>query len=282
MVSRKPLPLYFSVLAASILGWHSFADGAPKPKTKTHFSFTFPYQLHKPSLLDDLFEKEKPSFPRFTFLEEEFSKLESQVNQTLKEGYAQIEKESRIEKSYLHYSDREGIRINFTKTIYRPIYANLIEQALTGANIKYGVEIPYSLFISLVQGESNWSTQVISKMGAVGLMQFMPDTTKAFGCNPKSPKQLLCGAQFLAKFYSKYEKEVPGFTGLPEEEKWNWVLLGYNWGPNGIPNLIRTTGAKTVWDLTRKHLGTEAYQFVPKIRGIERAYLKHYQNPPTS
>ncbi|MEK6937572.1 MAG: lytic transglycosylase domain-containing protein [Nanoarchaeota archaeon] len=286
---KKRLPTYFSVLAAAILSWHSYADGAPKRK---HAQFYPPFTLASfqkhtydySFRVDDLNENTSlDKIIRGTLLPKEIDeKMFHQYSQTLSESKNILERESRIEEAYLHYRNREGIARNFTQTIHCQPYATLINQALSSVQDKYNVKIPYSLFISLVQGESNWSTGVTSKAGAQGLMQFMPDTSKAFGCNPRSARQLLCGGQFLAKFYQKYERDVPGFKKLPEEEKWNWVLLGYNWGPNGIPGLIRNTGARTVWDLTRKHLGAEAYEFVPKMRGIERAYKLHYQNPPTS
>ncbi|MFH0701293.1 MAG: transglycosylase SLT domain-containing protein [Candidatus Woesearchaeota archaeon] len=287
------MPLYFSLLTAAMMGWHSYADGAPRR------SISHKHHSHQQFVLKN--------FPQKTFLfhfnrsleENSNLSLEARLTETLlptglmeemdrkmiktrRESLSVLEREARIDKAYHNYQNRESIARNFTQTIHREPYATLINQALDFARDKYKVKIPYSMFISLVQGESNWSTGVTSKAGAQGLMQFMPATSKAFGCNPRSARQLLCGGQFLAKFYRKYEREVPGFKELPEEEKWNWVLLGYNWGPNGIPGLIHNTGARTIWELTRRHLGAEAYEFVSKIRGIERAYLRDYQNPSVS
>lgn len=291
-LTKNYLSLYFSFLTAAIVGWHSYADGAPRRTPKHHFYLQLVLK-HFPSKKSSPFNFNHPpeegSNPSLearlagTLLPTELmEKMERRRIETRRESLSYLERETRINKAYHHYRNREGIARNFTQTIHREPYATLINQALGSAREKYGIEVPYSMFISLVQGESNWSTGVVSKKGARGLMQFIPATSKTLGCNPHSPKQLICGGHFLAKFYRKYEREVPRFKELPEEERWNWVLLGYNLGPNGIPRLIRSTGAKTVWELTRRHLGQEAYQFVPKIRGIQRAYKMHYEHPATS
>lgn len=78
----------------------------------------------------------------------------------------------------------------------------------------------------MAQTESGFDPDVISgkrasKAGAVGIMQFMPDTAKRFGVDPTNPKQaIFASAQYLRenldKFGGDYQKAV----------------AGYNWGEN--------------------------------------------------
>ena len=79
----------------------------------------------------------------------------------------------------------------------------------------------------MAQTESGFDPDVISgkrpsKAGAIGIMQFMPETAKRFGVDPTNPKQaIFASAQYLRenldKFGGDYQKAV----------------AGYNWGENG-------------------------------------------------
>ena len=78
----------------------------------------------------------------------------------------------------------------------------------------------------MAQTESGFDPDVISgkrpsKAGAIGIMQFMPETAKRFGVDPTNPKQaIFASAQYLRenldKFGGDYQKAV----------------AGYNWGEN--------------------------------------------------
>lgn len=78
----------------------------------------------------------------------------------------------------------------------------------------------------MAQAESGFDPDVISgkrssKAGAIGIMQFMPETAKRFGVDPTNPKQaIFASAQYLRenldKFGGDYQKAV----------------AGYNWGEN--------------------------------------------------
>lgn len=88
------------------------------------------------------------------------------------------------------------------------------------------------------------SGKVKSPAGAIGLMQFMPETAKEFGVEPTDPTQSIIGAaaylrKSLDKFGGDYERAV----------------ASYNWGPN------RKAFGSDDWvdkapEETRKYLGT--------------------------
>jgi hypothetical protein len=51
---------------------------------------------------------------------------------------------------------------------------------------------------------------------------------------------------------------------------------------NGLPSLARNKKARYYWELQQKDIGQEGYEFVAKIRGIERTFIRHYQTPRIS
>lgn len=102
----------------------------------------------------------------------------------------------------------------------------------------------------MAQTESGFDPDVISgkrtsKAGAVGIMQFMPETAKRFGVDPTNPKQaIFASAQYLRenldKFGGDYKKAV----------------AGYNWGEN------REAYGKDDWV---KKLPAETKDYVKKV-----------------
>ena len=102
----------------------------------------------------------------------------------------------------------------------------------------------------MAQTESGFDPDVISgkrasKAGAIGIMQFMPETAKRFGVDPTNPKQaIFASAQYLRenldKFGGDYQKAV----------------AGYNWGEN------RDAYAQKDWV---KRLPAETKDYVKKV-----------------
>ncbi len=99
---------------------------------------------------------------------------------------------------------------------------------------KYGLD--ENIFKNLVATESNWNPGSVSKKGAIGLTQLMPDTAAGLGVsNPYDPVQNLDGGarylkQMLDQFGGDYSK----------------ALAAYNAGPgavqraNGVPQYHET------------------------------------------
>ncbi|MFA6460638.1 MAG: transglycosylase SLT domain-containing protein [Candidatus Woesearchaeota archaeon] len=282
---NKRIPTYFSLLAATILGWHSQADASPGLEERftpsTHISLpAFPITPPPLNILESsLFylTSSRMTFDSITHFGEEIKESIDLIGLNYRTFQ---EKERRVERAYNTYCNREGLVYNFTHTINSNKYEPLISQAQDLAEKEYDVEIPYSLFVSLVQGESSWCTTVTSPAGAQGLGQLMPGTAKDLGySNRTSPKQLLAVGKLLGWTYKKYETEFPDIS---VEQRWDWVLAGYNYGMNGLPSLARNKKARYYWELQQKDIGQEGYEFVAKIRGIERTFIRHYQTPRIS
>ena len=90
--------------------------------------------------------------------------------------------------------------------------------------------LPREFLHSVVLAESAYRPHVVSPKGAIGLMQLMPVTAKAYGADAWDPAQNLdAGARYLSELLVKYNGGV-----------WH-ALAAYNAGPgavekyNGIP-----------------------------------------------
>jgi soluble lytic murein transglycosylase-like protein len=86
-----------------------------------------------------------------------------------------------------------------------------------------------------MEAESAYQPQAVSRKGAVGLMQLMPQTAQSLGADPTDPVQNVdAGARYLRDLLQKYD-------GL----LWH-ALAAYNAGPaavdkyNGVPPYAET------------------------------------------
>jgi soluble lytic murein transglycosylase-like protein len=95
--------------------------------------------------------------------------------------------------------------------------------------------LPPNFVHSVVAAESAYQANAVSPKGAIGLMQLMPATAKAFGADPRDPAQNVeAGAAYLRELLIKYD-------GDPQR-----ALAAYNAGPgavdkyNGVPPYAET------------------------------------------
>jgi Transglycosylase SLT domain len=102
------------------------------------------------------------------------------------------------------------------------------------ASEKY--KLDWRLITAVMKVESNFNPRAISKKGALGLMQLMPDTAKLYSVkNPYDPTQNIdAGVKHLKKLMKRYDNKL------------EWVLAAYNSGEktvdryNGIPPYTET------------------------------------------
>jgi len=99
---------------------------------------------------------------------------------------------------------------------------------------RYG--LPRNVFLSLVQQESGFRPDAVSRAGALGLGQLMPGTARDLGVDPTNPVQNLEGsARYLRQQLDRFGGDMP------------LALAAYNAGPrrvveagNTIPNNAET------------------------------------------
>lgn len=110
---------------------------------------------------------------------------------------------------------------------------------------KYNLEP--ALIKAMVKAESNFNNQCISRSGAVGLIQLMPDTAREMGLKVNSSiderwnprKNLEAGIAYI----SKYKKIISNKLG---SDDLRLLIAGYNCGPNRViregkvPNISET------------------------------------------
>lgn len=93
-----------------------------------------------------------------------------------------------------------------------------------------------NLVSAVISTESNWNTSAISRKGAQGLMQLVPETAQQFGVyNPFDPAQNVdAGVRYLSMLLDRYNGDLAK------------ALAAYNAGPSavdrwgGVPNFRET------------------------------------------
>ena len=143
-------------------------------------------------------------------------------------------------------------------------YFPIVEEELIAAGLP--LELRYLPII-----ESNLSIRATSRMGAVGLWQFMPATGKNLGLEINSLVDERCdilkstraACRFLAHLYRAYGD-------------WTLAIAAYNCGPGNVNRAIARAGSqcKTYWDIY-DYLPRETRGYVPKFIAAAYAYTYH-------
>ncbi len=128
-----------------------------------------------------------------------------------------------------------GTNSSFQQTLNKAIEDNLpFSELINTYSKKYGIDP--NLVTSIIKAESNFNPNAVSKAGASGLMQLMPNTAKSLGVtNIFEPKENIEGG-------------IKYFKGLLDEFDQNLplALAAYNAGPevvkktNNIPPIDET------------------------------------------
>jgi soluble lytic murein transglycosylase-like protein len=100
--------------------------------------------------------------------------------------------------------------------------SNNIDQIINQAAQQYSV--PAKLIKAVIQQESSFNSNAVSKTGASGLMQLMPGTATSLGVTDVfDPKQnILAGSKYLKQLLDKYDGKI------------DLALAAYNAGPGNV------------------------------------------------
>ena len=108
--------------------------------------------------------------------------------------------------------------------------------------------------------ESSWNARAVSKAGAVGLFELMPDTAMRFGLDPEAEiydepihpyKSGAAAARYLRVLHDQFGS-------------WRLALAAYNAGEGRVRRLLRAHGA-TRFDQIVGELPLETQQFIPRV-----------------
>ena len=138
---------------------------------------------------------------------------------------------------------------------YRAMKKNRQRFTPTIADIARRHGMPAGLLHAVVATESAYDPEAVSRAGAVGLMQLMPDTAKRYGVsNRRDPvKNLNGGTRYLKDLLVRFDNNI------------ELALAGYNAGENAVekygnkvPPFEETqTYVRKVLSLYRQHLTGE-------------------------
>ena len=114
---------------------------------------------------------------------------------------------------------------------------------------KYGVESP--LIMAVIQAESAGDPSAVSRSGAQGLMQLMPETAAELGVsNSLDPVQnIMAGTRYLRQLLDRYRGDI------------KLALAAYNWG---IGNLENQPGA----------MPKETKNYIAQVESYYRSFAK--------
>ena len=145
-------------------------------------------------------------------------------------------------------------------------YFPIFEQELANAGLPIELR-------ALAIVESNLSPTAGSRVGAVGLWQFMPETGKNLGLEVNSLVDERCDPILSTRAACRFLKHLYNTFG-----DWTLALAAYNAGPGRISRtLARVDGAKNYWDIYYD-LNAETRGYVPKFIAASYVYAYHRQH----
>lgn len=159
-------------------------------------------------------------------------------------------------KSFVDYftvRDREYTRMVIRrKDIYFPLFEAYLKKYNMPQDLKY---------LAIV--ESGLKPEARSRVGAVGLWQFMPSTGRMFGLNQDWYIDERQSPEKSTEAACKYLKQLYNMFG-----DWELALAAYNTGPGNVRKAIRRSGyKKSFWDIYR-YLPRETRSYVPQFVAI--------------
>jgi membrane-bound lytic murein transglycosylase D len=130
---------------------------------------------------------------------------------------------------------------------------------IDGIFAKYGLPLELRY---LAVAESDLKTNAVSRVGAKGMWQFMPQTARDLGLKITSKYDERTHAYRSTVAAAKYLKDLHGQFG-----DWLLVIAAYNSGPGPVYSAIKKSGSKNFWGL-QYYLPEESRVHVKRFIGI--------------
>ena len=154
---------------------------------------------------------------------------------------------------YFTVRNREYIKMVLSrKEQYFPMYEETMRDQDMPSDI---------IYLSIV--ESGLDPKIKSKMGAVGLWQFMPATGRMYGMQANTDMDDRMDPEKSTVAAAKYLKSLYKMFG-----NWEVALAAYNCGPGNVRKAIRRSGGKTTFWGIYDHLPKETRSYVPQFQAM--------------
>ncbi|MFO7667503.1 MAG: lytic transglycosylase domain-containing protein [Desulfobacterales bacterium] len=120
--------------------------------------------------------------------------------------------------------------------------SNAYDEMITEASQKHGISFP--LLKAVIKVESNFNPRAVSRAGALGLMQIMPENAKAFGMrDPFDPREnILTGTQYFRELLERFNGKL------------HLALAAYNAGPSVVDRYNKIPPIKETEDYVERVL----------------------------
>jgi len=113
-------------------------------------------------------------------------------------------------------------------------------------------DVPVSLLLKVLRAEGG-GPGVVSKKGALGSMQLMPELVRSYG---EDPRQALNDQELNLTLGTRYLSELLGRFGGSEPR----AMAAYNAGPTRLSEILRTHGKE--W---RKQVPAETDKYLRRV-----------------
>lgn len=111
--------------------------------------------------------------------------------------------------------------------------------------------------------ESGLDPQIRSRVGAMGLWQFMPATGKMYGMHVNTEVDDRMDPEMSTDAAAKYLKSLYRMFG-----DWEVAMAAYNCGPGNVRKAIRRSGGKTTFWGIYNYLPRETRSYVPQVQAF--------------
>lgn len=134
--------------------------------------------------------------------------------------------------------------------------------------------IPPALVRAVIKTESDYDPNVVSSVGAMGLMQLMPGTARAMGVtDPFDPRQNIMGGARYLQVLARQFCHTPAGTSDDGGDIWHCspdehvkVISGYHAGPGAV----RKYGGMPPYQTTRSYVANVLARF-ERYQALERS-----------
>ncbi|MBS9522964.1 transglycosylase SLT domain-containing protein [Litoribacter ruber] len=147
---------------------------------------------------------------------------------------------------------------SYTKMVLerKDTYFPLFEEALARHNMPDDIK-----FLAII--ESGLNPKARSRVGAMGLWQFMPATGRMFNMHATQDIDERMDPELSTEAAAKYLKSLHKMFG-----NWELALAAYNCGPGNVRKAIRKSGGKTTFWGVYDFLPKETRGYVPQFQAM--------------